>query len=208
MIQENSDPIALTAQADIQRFYISVINPALTEFAPGPDVTGAVAPDLDTGLDMARAHTHNALCWEMRRTFGLTIGAMFERQLRFWLASRAPERRDEIEEAPLPKLKRLIGQVRGVTLEDAGVADDVRELWRVANAVRHGEGWSLRALANTEPKLWAHLPANALETRRTQLIGDMRLKDSDLQRYTLAVMKFWWSAGASSVPAGLSHLCS
>jgi hypothetical protein len=28
----------------------------------------------------------------------------------------------------------------------------------------------------------------------------MRLKDSDLQRYTLAVMKFWWAAGASSVP--------
>jgi hypothetical protein len=85
MIQENSDRIALTAQADIQRFYSRVIYLALTEFAPGPDVTGGIAPDLDTFLDRAQVHTHNALCWEMRRTFGLTIGAMFERQLRSWL---------------------------------------------------------------------------------------------------------------------------
>ena len=92
-----------------------------------------------------------------------------------------------------------MAQLRWGTLEDAGVADDVHELWMVANAVRHGEGRSLRSLANAAPRLWAHLPANALEAGRA-LISDMRLKDSDLQRYTLAVMEFWWAAGASSVP--------
>lgn len=59
---------------------------------------------------------------------------------------------------------------------------------------------SLRTLARVAPRLWAHLPANALEAGRAHLIGDMRLKDPDLQRYTLAVMKFWWVAGASFVP--------
>ena len=163
LIQENSDPIALTAQADILRFYSKVIYPALAEFAPGPDVTGGVARDLDTFFARAQAHTHNALCWEMRRTFGLTIGAMFERQLRSWLVSHAPERRAEIEKAvSLAGLEPLIGEIRGVVLEDAGVGGDIRELRLVANAVRHGEGRSLRDLAIAAPKLWAHLPTNEI----------------------------------------------
>jgi hypothetical protein len=199
-IPENSDLSALTAQADIHRFYSKVIGVALTEFPPDPDVTGGVVTDLDTFLDRAQVHTHNALCWEMRRTFGLTIGAMFERQLRHWLTSRAPERRDEIERASsLAKLENLIGQICEVTFEEAGIANDVRELWMVANAVRHGEGQSLRALANAVPRLWSHLPAKVLEAGDARLVGDMRLKDSDLQRYTLTVMRFWWAAGASSV---------
>src|SRR5262245_52086426 len=114
MIQENSDPIALAAQADIQRFYCRVVYAALTEFAPGPDVEGGVASDENASLDRAKAHTHNALCWEIRRTFGLTIGAMFERQLRYWLVSGASERRDEIENSHLPELEPLIQQLRGV----------------------------------------------------------------------------------------------
>ena len=199
-IQENSDPIALGAQADIHRFYGKVIHPALVEFTPGPDVTGGVTSDLDTFLDRAQAHTHNALCWEMRRTFGLTIGAMFERQLRFWIVNGAPERRNEIEMSRLPNLKLLIEKIRGITLEDAGVAEDIDELWMVTNAVRHGEGPSLRDLANAVPRLWTHLPTSVLEGGHTRLISDMRLKDTDLQRYTLAVMKFWWAAGASSIP--------
>jgi hypothetical protein len=199
-IQQNSDPIALTAQADIHRFYSRVIYPALTEFAPGPDVTGGVAPDLDTFFARAQAHTHNALCWEMRRTFGLTIGAMFERQLRFWLVSHAPKRRAEIEKAvSLAGLEPLIGELRGVTLEGAGSAGAIRELWLVANAVRHGEGRSLRDLVKTVPRFWSHLPENIPEADRA-LIADMRVKDRDLRRYTLAAMKFWWLAGASSVP--------
>jgi hypothetical protein len=202
MIQENSDQIAVAAQADIDRFYSKVICPALMEFVPGADITGGIAPDENTFFARAKAHTHNALCWEIRRTFGLTIGAMFERQLRSWLASHAPECRDEIENPSLRNLERLTAQIRGVVLEDAGseVAGDVRELWLVANAVRHGQGRSLRDLAKAAPELWAHLPANACEAGRAQLIGDMRLKDADLQRYYRAVMKFWWVAGASSVP--------
>ena len=135
----------------------------------------------------------------MRRTFALTIGSIFERQLRYLLLSHAPELRDEIEKPSLRNLERLIGQVRGIALEDAGaeVAGAVRELWLVANAVRHGEGWSLRDLATVAPQLWGHLPTNA---GHPQLIGDMRVKDSDLRRYTRAVTKFWRAAGASSVP--------
>jgi hypothetical protein len=200
MIQENSDPIALTAQADIHRFHKRVIELALAEFTPGPDVEGGDAPSLDVFLEKAQTTTHNALCWEMRRTFGLTIGAMFERQLRQWLAHHAPTHRIEIEKAHLPKLERLIAQIRGITLEEAGVANDIRELWTVANAVRHGEGSSLKALTTASPRFWSQVPAAALKSGRAWQAGDMRVKDSDLRRYTLAAMKFWWKAGASSIP--------
>jgi hypothetical protein len=136
----------------------------------------------------------------MRRTFGLAIGAMFERQLRFWLVSHAPKRRAEIEKAvSLAGLEPLIGELRGVTLEGAGSAGAIRELWLIANAVRHGEGRSLRDLVKTVPRFWSHLPENIPEADHA-LIADMRVKDRDLRRYTLAAMKFWWLAGASSVP--------
>ena len=201
MIAENTDPVALTAQADIDRFYRKVIGPALVEFAPGPDMIGGAAADEDGSFARAEAHTRNALCWEIRRTFGLTISALFERQLRSWLAHHAPNLRDAIEKPSLLNLELLIGRIRGIALEDAGaeVADDVRELWLVANAVRHGEGPSLKKLAKAVPGLWVHLPANARELGRAPPIDDMRLKACDLHRYTHATMKFWWSAGASSV---------
>lgn len=61
MIPENTDPIAVAAQADILRFYSNVIHQALTEFVPGPDVTGGIAPDEDEFFAMAKAHTHTTL---------------------------------------------------------------------------------------------------------------------------------------------------
>jgi hypothetical protein len=79
-----------------------------------------------------------------------------------------------------------------VTLDEAGV----RELWMVANAVRHDDGRSLRILIKTAPRLWEHTsPAN--DGVAPMVVSNMRLQDADLQRYTLAVMKFWHAAGAS-----------
>jgi hypothetical protein len=136
----------------------------------------------------------------MRRAFGLTIGAMFERQLRYWLASQAPERRKEIDSTFLTKLTPLIGQLGAITLEEAGVAEDIHELWLVANVVRHGDGPSLETLMPVAPTLWQHLPRHQLEAGCIGLASEMRIKDLDLKRYTLAVMNFWAAAGASSVP--------
>jgi hypothetical protein len=196
MIPENTDPVALTAQADIDRFYRKVIGPAVVEFAPGPDMIGGAATDEDESFARAAAYTHNALCWEVRRTFGLTIGALFERQLRSWLLSRAPERRREIGRARLHDLMPLVEEIGGFIL-DAEIVGDLRELWLVANAVRHGEGPSLSELAKAMPGLWEG--SSVPEAGHVQSMDKMRLKACNLHRYTHAVMKFWRAAGASSV---------
>ena len=200
MIPENSDPFALTAQADIHRFFIRIIHPALTEFTPGPDVPGRETSGVDVFLERARANTHNELCYEMRRAFALIIGGMFERQLRSWLASGAPDQRRCIERAKLPKLESMIEQLRGISLPSLDVVEDIRELWLVANAVRHGEGGSMTKLAKHNSLLWNHPVANTPTDGSQWLVSNMRVKGTDLRRYTLAIMKFWFAAGASSIP--------
>ena len=57
----------------------------------------------------------------------------------------------------VPALEDHIRLLRGVTLEEAGVAADVRELWMVANAVRDGDGPSLRNLVKIAPRLREHM---------------------------------------------------
>jgi hypothetical protein len=198
MIQENSDPIAMAAQADIHRFFFKIIHPALIEFEPGPDQPRGEFSDMDAFLDSCAAATHNALCFEMRRTFSLTIGALFERSLRFWLTSGAPHLRKKIETAKWEELEPMIETIRGVNLDSAGVADDIRELLSIANAVRHGSGPSMKKLLAEAPRFWRHLPMG--DNTPDKLVSDMRIRADDLWNYTLAILKFWHAAGASSIP--------
>lgn len=98
MITENSDMVALTAQADIHWLYIKVIQPALAEFAPTVDVDIiGETTDIDQFLERARINTHNLLCHELRRTFALVLGALFERQLRLWLSEKMPTKKEAVK---------------------------------------------------------------------------------------------------------------
>lgn len=200
MFPENSDPIALTAQADIHRFCLKVIQPALAEFIPGPDSPVGIVGDIDTFLGLAQAATHNELCYEIRRAFGLAVGAMFERQIRSWMTSHYPGDRNEIESVSPMGFDPLIQRLRGIGFNDAGIANDVSELWLVTNAVRHGDGRSARDLAANTPQFWNHLSSAKNEASPPRRASNMRLTDSDLYRYTVAAMKFWRIAGASSLP--------
>jgi len=156
--------------------------------------------NIDVFLDNAQAATHNALCYEIRRTFALVIASMFERPLRSWLASRGVYGLHEIEHARLPALKEMIEGLTGITSQTMRVADDIDELWSVANAVRHGQGPSVRTMAQEIPSLWFHLPRGVLDRGRRKTVDNMRVTDRDLHRYTLAIIKFWANAGASSIP--------
>ena len=53
MIAENSDIVALTAQADVNRLYVKVMLPALAESAPSGDVEGETT-DMNEFLEGAR----------------------------------------------------------------------------------------------------------------------------------------------------------
>src|SRR5215467_6132843 len=110
MIPENSDKVALTAQADIARLYVKVIQPALANFVATADAGGETR-DIDEFLERARINTHNSVCHELRRTFALVLGALFERQLRVWLLERMPARHKNIEDANWTTLKELLDSV-------------------------------------------------------------------------------------------------
>jgi hypothetical protein len=199
MIAENSDIVALTAQADIDRCFQKIVEPALAEFAPTEDFIGGVAPDMDTFLDRAQAHTHNAICYEMRRTFALIVGALFERQLRFWLAGKLPAETKKIEAARgwrnlielVDKVDRSIGTDRSIT--------DIENLWSVANAVRHGNGDSATKLLEQAPGLWKHMQTAADLKWQSDIVGNMRISDAQLRQYARATMRFWHLARASSL---------
>lgn len=195
MIAENSDIVALTAQADIDRLYVRVIQPALAEFAPAGDVVGQ-ATDIDEYLEGARINTHNSLCHELRRTFALILGALFERQLRYWLAEKLPTEKNHVEKVNWPGLIKLLDRIDS-SISVHVVMTDLENLWSVSNAVRHDNGPSADNLLQEAPKLWDQ--TRMRPNMKRDLVGNMRIDDAQLERYAKAVMKFWHLAGASSV---------
>lgn len=198
VIPENSDSVALTAQADIHRFYVRVIQPALMEFTPANDALGLETTDLEVFLEAARQNTHNAICYEMRRTFALVLGALFERQLRFWLSERKPGEAKRIEADTWPGLIERATVAIGATIITEKA--DLETLWSVANAVRHGNGRAATKLLKDVPKFWNHVQKVAKSDWNSDLVGNMRIRDADLEEYVIAVLKFWRRAGASQVP--------
>jgi hypothetical protein len=198
MIAENSDGEALIAQGDIDRFFLKVIAPALAEFKATNDIPPMEMSEIEDYLEAARLSTHNAFCHEMRRSFALLVGAMFERQLRSWLLRKMPARIKEIESiGNLPKLLELVDEVDSQIRVNS--QEDIDVLYLVANAVRHGNGSSATKLFHTAPNFWAHMQQKSHSNWQSDLVDNMRIGDADLERFALAVMRFWHSAGASSI---------
>lgn len=195
MITENSDTVALTAQADIHRLYVKVIQPALAEFAPTVDVDiVGETTDIDQFLEHARINTRNLLCHELRRTFALVLGALFERQLRFWLSEKMPTKKETVEKKSWLQLVSLVNCVDG-SITTNPVMTDLENLHLVANAVRHGKGRSAETLLQKKPDFWSQTGKEPHVKR--DLIGKMRINDAQLELYARAVMRFWHLAGAS-----------
>lgn len=194
MIAENSDIVALTAQADIHRLYVRVIQPALIEFVPATDVVEEAA-NIDEYLEGARINTHNSLCHELRRTFALILGALFERQLRSWLTEKLPTDKKYVEKANWPQLIELLNRLDD-SIRTNVVMTDLEILWLVSNAVRHGNGPSADKLLKQTPQFWDQ--TEMAPNIEHDIAGNMRLDDAQLERYAKAVMKFWHLAGASS----------
>lgn len=197
MIPEDSDPVALAAQADIHRFYIKVLQPALQEFTPTDYVVGLEACDMEDFLEAARRNTHNSLCYEMRRTFALIIGALFERQLRSWLSGKMPNATKQIEKDKWPQLIKRVQTTIGAIGTDM---TDLEILWSVANAVRHGNGTATRGLLEKAPQFWEHTRMQPELMSRSDLVGNMHISDAQLVQFVSAVLTFWHRAGASPVP--------
>jgi hypothetical protein len=152
MIAENTDSDALVAQGDIERLYRRIIESAPAEFVVGEDVAGLETGDMDEFLKACRRNTNNALTYEIRRAFALTLSALFERQLRFWLLCMSPAVRAEIER--VSPWSTLIGYVkrRYQLLGTKPFIADILVLRSVGNSVRHGNGHSATALSRQQPQ--------------------------------------------------------
>ena len=174
-----------------------LIQPTLMEFAPADDVPGFETTDLEAFLEAARQHTHNALCYEMRRTFALVIGALLNANCD-WLSEKTLGEAEEIETDTWPRLvKRAKVALGATTITEMA---DLETLWSVANAVRHGNGSPASKLLKDVSQFWDHAPEVFKSSWKSDLVGNMRIHDADLKKYVIAVLRFWYRAGASQVP--------
>lgn len=202
MLAENSDSVALKAQADIERFYSRVVGPTLANLAPEDDPASGEFTDFNAFLDACQTATHNALCEEARMAFALTMGAAFERHLRFWLSGRQPNERRAVQNEH--GWKKVAARLSGLVSTDIAalpIAIDIEELWLLVNAARHGDGGSCTELLQKAPHLWQHLPADRLQSATDDgaLTFHIRVTDADLSRYAHAVLSLWGYLGASKI---------
>jgi hypothetical protein len=205
MLPQNTDVIALRAQADIERFYSRVVHRTLADLVAEEAPTGGVTLDMDVFLEAARIGTQNALCAEARMALALTMGAAFERHLRLWLVNKLPGERTVLQREP--GWTNVVARVSALAQTDMAslpITLDVEELWLLVSAVRHGDGSSCTSLQKKAPGLWAHLMAEELDQANSEGVAsfNMLVADGDLARYAHAILSFWGYLGASPLGGG------
>jgi hypothetical protein len=199
MTGENTDALALTAQAGLHRLFKSIIQPGLIEFTPTQDIAHLTS-NFDEFLDACEVNTNNAICWDLRRHFALIMGATFERQLRGWLISKLTTAKESIERAMGNKLFEYLDDI-DPSLRAIDIFKALAELQRVCNAVRHGNGRSANMLLRDLPQFWEQQSNKA--ACESDPVGTMRITDSWLESWAMAGLKFWHLVGASPVPVNL-----
>lgn len=205
MLPENSDMIALRAQADITRFYSKIIHPVIAGLVPEDAPPGGVTSDADAFFEAARIGTHNALCVEARMAFALTMGAAFERHLRLWLVTKLPERRKALQREPgWSNVLAHVSSLTGTDMATLPINIDLEELWLLVSTARHGDGGSCATLREKAPDLWQHLTAEQIAEAVDEGTAtfNMQVGDADLGRYAHAVLSFWRYLGASPLGGG------
>lgn len=172
-------------------FREKVIAPALNQLQPIPrELVGGARGSM---IQIARDNSHNSLCYEMRLSFALTIGAAFERNLRLWLSFGLAELRPVIERADRRSLFKLVADMKGPIAALKIESADIIELWELVSTARHGDGPAAIRLRSLNPGLWSHQGISTqVEYDRVGLRAyAMRVKDSDIERYLGATIDFW-----------------
>jgi hypothetical protein len=182
-------------QADLDRLYTRVILPALGNPLLHDNIkTAELATSMAVLLEHAEKHTSNLLAFEARRCFALTLGGLFERQLRIWARVHVPEdQRAGVAGLPFHRLVKEAGSRHGLDLDTKGVGRAIEELHLLANAVRHGEGRSLDKLRRYAPHLWRYASGEdaAKSAARSILSEGIQPSDHDFLRYIRATTRFW-----------------
>ena len=88
---------------------------------------------------------------------------------------------------------RAAAAKHGIDLSRYDIGRNIRELYSLANAVRHGDGTAVEELQRTAPHLWPGLTPEAIERCNAMAIWSeaIQLSDEDLARYATAIARFW-----------------
>lgn len=191
------DQLPRIFQANLDRFYRRVIHPGLAVLPIHSGISDAEPATLDEGLDRAAALVDNYTANEAAKAYTLTLAAVFERQLSIWV--RAIEAEDPAARLNAKSFEGMLtfcAAHADIDLAMDRIGDDLKQMFVVANVVRHGEGKSCEKLRADAPGLW-----DAGATDYADLLAgppnpseSLRMRDHDLLRYVRAATRFWGRA--------------
>lgn len=184
-------------QANTDRLFQRVIDPALAALPIHPVLTFGVAATTDEFLDRAAAQVDNYTANEAAKAFTLTLAGLFERQLRIWgrglgvaMAMHKPGRE------PFREYLRLCATAGDIDLDDGPVGYDLVEMFLVANVYRHGDGTSSDDLRAHAPARWAYDPGRYIDLLppNSEQSEQLLLEPAEVVRYAAASAGFWGRA--------------
>lgn len=196
-MSQRTDQLPRIFQANLDRLFRRVIQPALTALETHPVLETGEAASLDQFLERARAQVDNYTANEAAKAFTLVLAATFERQLSIWMHTFEPTRSSGSRKHPLfsDRLKTC-AEYAGIDLDQSGIGAPLLQMHSVANVVRHGDGRTCRDLLKASPELWDDTGADYID-----LVSDphlpsehIRIRPADLARYAHAAIRFWGHA--------------
>jgi len=187
-------------QNDLGLFYGRVVAPSLKELGLDENLKmPAEFTSIDEGLEFYAKHTTNLVSYEARRCFALTLVSIFERQLQQWAYDHFPEEENTkvAGSYTFNALVKATSEHYDLTSIDeySSIRETIEELRLLANAVRHGDGPSLKELRRRAPRLWQATPTDILRT------DEIKLLNRDFIRYIDALGRFWALADFTLHPA-------
>lgn len=181
-------------QANLARLFERVIQPGMHALPVHASLEIGEAATMEQFLNRAAAQVDNYTANEAAKAFTLTLAAIFERQLSIWTPAIC---RDKALEMPKSRgfqnLLALCAKHAGIDLGKGELGADLREMFMVANVVRHGEGPSCEKLKTIAPQLWD----DAANDYHDLLAGPrmasehLRVRTRELVRYIHATTRFW-----------------
>lgn len=183
----------------IQSYYCDVIHPTFTRLE-------ATVEALERSQDVADRFDQSDLedvLIETKLAFCLAIQSIWERQFRVYLKLYACEFcqdtgvAEKIVHARWPELCQLFHDLRGISLEKFPSFPELDTLCHLGNACRHGDGPSVKKLADRCPEWWRMPSAAALASETDSVfqsnptISTMIVPMERIKGFADAIVRFW-----------------
>lgn len=191
---DHSQSLPRVFQANIDRFYQTVILPGLDALPIHGTLSLGETHSRDAFLDLAAAQVQNHTAIEAAKAYALVVAGLFERQLRIWgrsLAITLPGSKPGRE--PYRDYLRLVARSVHIDLDAKDLGRTLDELFLVANAYRHGDGASVTELREHAPQRWTYDPSRYVDLLPidTEASEQLLLEPHDLTRFSAACVRFW-----------------